>query len=634
MQEEKKFFQLRNWMQRRKKLFLIGFGSVVIVTASVLLTQFFLPANITFSYAHETSCTNRLTLLPDALKQSNEDGFTITHSGGMLPLLSTEICATATGQPTDSEYVETISLFGWNILGSSITIALENPPIIASATNAKLPISKPLEIQLSSPDVLHTYSLRIADRSTACTGDERLACNLEDLKLSQGKTYDFSLERQFGSDEPREIDSGTVSILSAVTIKKSSITDSATIYDKPRTITLQTDKELLSASATLSYAQDNKPVPIDTEVMVNGTKIIVSTTKELPRQRELKLTVSTAEATDGSRLAKAYALKFTTSGAPRVTGTTLGASGAQPGAHISVYFDQPVAPASIQNTVSVNGSIVVAKSSGSTLQFTLPNIDRCAAFTVTVAKGIVGAKNGLTSNESWSKTSRTTCGTSRVIGYSVQKRPIVAYYFGTPGGSTTLYTGGIHGEEHSGAQTMDAWISYLTANGYRIPSGKQIVVIPRINPDGLSVSQRFNARNVNLARNYPTSDWTADIDSRNGIIEGGGGTSAGSEPETKAVMSAVKGLTVRLAIAYHAQGSLVGSNNTGSADTYASRYASHVGYRNMSYNSEETMGYSITAELETWLAERGTPAILIELPTRSGNYLAWHQDIMWSIATE
>ena len=181
---------------------------------------------------------------------------------------------------------------------------------------------------------------------------------------------------------------------------------------------------------------------------------------------------------------------------------------------------------------------------------------------------------------------------------------------------------------------MATWISYLETNGHRIPSDKQIVVIPRQNPDGLANYTRLNANGVNLARNYPTSDWIADIDSSDGIIEGGGGSSPGSEPETKAAMNAIKALNVRLAISYHAQGSLVGSNNYGSADKYASRYASYVGYRNMSYNPEATLGYSITAELETWLAERGVPAILIELPTRNGNYLPWHQDIMWSIATE
>ena len=634
MQEGKRFFRLRNWVRRHQKSLLIGFGSVAIVTAGVFLTQYFLPAKITFSYANETSCTNRLTLLPDTLKQSNEDSFTIAHSGGVSHLLSTEVCATATEQPTSSEYTETISPFGWNILGSSITITPENPPTIASATSTELPISKPLEIQLSSPDVLHTYSLRIADQSTACTGSERLACSLENLELAQGKTYEFSLERQFGSDEPREIDSGAVSILSAVTAKKSSITNGAVIYDKPKQITVQTDKDLISAAATLSYTQDKKTVPIDTTVKIDGSTIVVSTEKDLPRQAELTLTISAAEATNGSRLAKPYTLKFTTSGAPKVTGSTLGYSGTQSGAYVTVYFDQPITAASAKGKVSVNGSILSATASGSTLQFTLPNIDRCASFTVTVAKGVVGSKNNLTNNESWSMTSRIACGTSRVIGYSVQKRPIIAYYFGTPGGSTTLFTGGIHGEEYSGTQTMDAWISYLTTNGYRIPSGKQIVIIPRLNPDGLAAGTRFNARGVNLDRNYPTSDWIADIDSSNGVVKGGGGTSAGSEPETKAAMHAITGLNVRLAIAYHAQGSLVGSNNTGSADGYASRYASYVGYGNMSYNPEATLGYSITAELETWLAERGTPAILIELPTRSGNYLSWHQDIMWSIATE
>jgi hypothetical protein len=39
-------------------------------------------------------------------------------------------------------------------------------------------------------------------------------------------------------------------------------------------------------------------------------------------------------------------------------------------------------------------------------------------------------------------------------------------------------------------------------------------------------------------------------------------------------------------------------------------------------NAEDVMGYSITGEYEDWMGEAlGVPAILIELPTHSGNYL-------------
>lgn len=634
MQKVQKLFRLPKLLQLRRRHLAIGGGALGAVAIGVLLAQYFLPAHIAFSYAQATSCTQRIVLLPDVFSQPHDDSFEITLRGGIPHVLSTEICATPTEQPETRQYTSAIAPFGWNFMRSLVAILPAEPPVIAQTANSELPITKPLEIQLSSPDVLHKYVVRIAKKAAVCTGNESLLCDISALELTQGKTYGFSLERQFGDDEPRQIDTGSIHILSAVTAKDTSVGNGTVLYDTPKKFTIRTNKPLATAKATLTYTRDSSILSVDTTTRIDGSAIIVTSAEALPRQTKFTLTVSLAEATDGSTLAKPYTLTFRTSGAPSVTSSTLGASGTQPGAYVNIQFDQPITSASSKNAVSVNGSIVAARASGSTLQFQLPNLNRCAAFTVTVAKGIVGTKNNLASRSSWSTTSRIACGTSRVIGYSVKNRPIVAYYFGTPGGTTTLFTGGIHGEEHSGMQTMNAWISYLESTAHRIPSGKQIVVIPQLNPDGLAAYTRLNANGVNLDRNYPTSDWIADIDSSDGIIEGGGGSSPGSEPETKAIIKAVSGLNLRLAIAYHAQGSLVGSNNYGNADSFASRYASYVGYGNISYSPEATLGYSITAELETWLAERGTPAILIELPSRSGNYLPWHRDIMWNIATE
>jgi hypothetical protein len=42
----------------------------------------------------------------------------------------------------------------------------------------------------------------------------------------------------------------------------------------------------------------------------------------------------------------------------------------------------------------------------------------------------------------------------------------------------------------------------------------------------------------------------------------------------------------------------------------------------MFYNAEAVMGYPMTGEMEDWMGEKyGIPAILIELPSPSGNYL-------------
>jgi len=170
--------------------------------------------------------------------------------------------------------------------------------------------------------------------------------------------------------------------------------------------------------------------------------------------------------------------------------------------------------------------------------------------------------------------------------------------------------------------TMQAWANYLQSYGYQIPVGKKVVIVPNTNPDGIATGARYNANNVNIDRNFPSDNWRPDIDTASGLLPTGGGTSAGSEPETKALMSLIRQLRPALEVSFHAQGSLVGANQYGNSISVGTTYASMVGYGTMIGNAEEVMGYSITGEYEDWMGqEMGIPAILIELPRQSGNYI-------------
>ena len=121
---------------------------------------------------------------------------------------------------------------------------------------------------------------------------------------------------------------------------------------------------------------------------------------------------------------------------------------------------------------------------------------------------------------------------------------------------------------------------------------------------------------------YPTDNWKASIDTASGNLPTGGGPEPGSEPETKAIIALTSQLRPRLEVSFHAQGRLVGANKVGDSVSIGGTYASTVRYATMFYNAEEVMGYSITGEYEEWMGEQfGIPAILIELPSRQGNYL-------------
>jgi protein MpaA len=169
---------------------------------------------------------------------------------------------------------------------------------------------------------------------------------------------------------------------------------------------------------------------------------------------------------------------------------------------------------------------------------------------------------------------------------------------------------------------MQALVQYLQANGNTIPGDTRVVVVPNTNPDGIAAGSRNNSRNVNVDRNFPTANWSASIETASGTLPTGGGTSPGSEPEAAALIALVRQLKPRLSVSYHAQGRLVGANKFADSVTIGDVYSSTVGYKTMYYNAEAVMGYPMTGEFEDWMGEEmNIPAILIELPTASGNYL-------------
>ena len=299
-----------------------------------------------------------------------------------------------------------------------------------------------------------------------------------------------------------------------------------------------------------------------------------------------------------------------------------------------VTFDQALAKdANVAGLASISGgNAAISRQGNNQIAFALRDVPMCATFSLAVAKGLMG-ENGVASAQDWSHGSRITCRQTKTIGYSVRGRPIVAHFYGT-GPSTVLFTGGIHGNEPSGVYIMQDWANHLDANAHRIPAGKQIVVVPNLNPDGIATGQRYNASNVNLDRNFPSSDWASDITVLGGkVLPRGGGVNPLSEPETRAIANLTSSLQLRAMISYHSSGALVGANKVADSVAIGQRYATAVGYGTMFYNPESIMGYTLTGEYETWIGEKlGAPAVLIELPNSTGRFFPRHQNILWAMA--
>ncbi len=607
---------------------------ILIVTVTYII-NYVIPKPIQYSFAG-TTCIKSSTLAPSLTTVSSSDKFTISYKDtiklGSFDLYSGKTCFTPTVAPKSGEHVIVASPLGGALFRTSFKIVVPETPEIASvATNESIALGRPLRFKLSQPDATFSYGVTVGDSSTGCQSiDSSLSCALDTLKLEQGKTYAYKLARSFRGKDTVELINSQFTTIPAIKVIDSSVKSDQIIYNKPTEFTINTDKAISSARVSLNEIDGTKTTPLATSLSHQGTVLTIKPASELQRQKTFRLSIESIVASDDSMLASPVSIGFNTSGGPKITGVNIGYSGVAENARIIVQFDQSIrSDIDPSRYASIAGGSATISKTANQIIYTLKDMARCQAFTLNIAKGIIGADNDMASSSTWSHSSRTNCRSSSVIGYSVRGKPIVAYYYGS-GPTTILFTGGIHGSEPSGKSTLDSWVAHLDNNAHKIPAGRQVVVVPNTNPDGITANSRYNANGVNLGRNFPTANWQSDIDTSGGPKPGGGGSTPLSEPEAKALHNLTASLRPRLMISYHAQGRLVGANRVADANSIAATYASSVGYKSMIGIAEEVMGYTITGEYEEWMGEKlGLPAILIELPTASGSYFGAHQSIMW-----
>jgi hypothetical protein len=142
----------------------------------------------------------------------------------------------------------------------------------------------------------------------------------------------------------------------------------------------------------------------------------------------------------------------------------------------------------------------------------------------------------------------TAVSQNQVYGQSVQGRSLNLTRFGRCRNSNCLkimLTGGLHGSEwRSGDLTR--LIEYINNNPSEIAGqNKEIIIAPFTNPDGTALNTRYNARSVNLNRNFPIS-WTNANCPQCGAF-------AASEPETQSLINLTNSFAPRYLISYHAQ---------------------------------------------------------------------------------
>ncbi len=255
------------------------------------------------------------------------------------------------------------------------------------------------------------------------------------------------------------------------------------------------------------------------------------------------------------------------------------------------------------------------------------------------------------------------------IGKSVDGREIFACVVGNPNAEKkVLLTGGTHGKEYLSSLLVMTQMEYYLANresgSFNGLSYAEMLeqyafcVLPMVNPDGimlalcgidsmqtpearatvekiyaenlrdglttaddindyLAYNWKANANGVDINRNFALSNWS---EVKTGILapcfRNYKGSSAASEPETKAISAYVETLgEIEALLAYHTAGQVVywdcgmtGSVRQQTLDL-ARTVCDHTGY-NLIYDSH------LDASLNDWITlEKGVPSVTVEIAT-------------------
>jgi len=624
----RKIRKIPNWF------FILG-ASLLALLISYLL--FFWDRPVQFSYTEKSTCIQQITFLPSMSSLTNSDlGFIVENKDIIkiynIPIASSQTCFSAKQAPKVGSSKISISLFGsWFAKKTYIINTLRPPETRLEGFSSPIPVIKSLVIQLSDSDVVFGYKLAIDGKVANCPmKNSSIYCDVKSLQLLQGKDYEVKLIRLFGEKEISILFDKNITTLSATTVTGASISQNRIIYNKPKTFTFDFDKDIIKSNITLEKIEGDKRIPASVVLSFKDKQASVIVKDDLTRDSTYEFSISELEAMDGSTLVEPYKLDFKTSDGPSVASVNVSTVGLPLSQTIVLTFDQPIVEdQDITKWVITSGIPTSISRSKNQVYIRYDNAPVCAGLNINIKPGLA-SDNGVIQNDSWGFSTRTICHATVTIGYSVLGRPILEYIFGS-GGTIVLFTGGMHGSEPSGSYILHDWIAYLENNATKIPADKKIIVVPDVNPDGLAKLSRYNANNVNIDRNFSSTNWAADIDTGGGTMVGGGGGSPMSEPETKALADLTISLRPRLEVSFHAKGNLVGANQYGDSVRIANQYASNVGYKSMIGQAEETMGYLITGEYEDWEGEQGISAILIELPTSTGRHFNAHQSTLWWI---
>jgi protein MpaA len=188
---------------------------------------------------------------------------------------------------------------------------------------------------------------------------------------------------------------------------------------------------------------------------------------------------------------------------------------------------------------------------------------------------------------------------SFVFGHTSSNLPIMGYRFGISG-PRVLILGGVHGDEIEGVWAAQGVLGKLAA---AFPYRLRLTLVPMFNLDGILAHDRRNSNGVDLNRNMPTHDWSGEV----ATPRYHPGRAAGSEAETKALVTQLENERPDFILSLHSWKPLLNTN--GECRGEAEELRRHTGYV-----IEETIGYPTPGCLGTYAGlEREMPTLTYEI---------------------
>lgn len=628
---------------------LMSIGIIIFVGGLIYTASFLWPRTVTYSYANEATCYSSPVIFPSLASATKKTPYKISYKPSVtiknFPIVSSTNCVTLAAAPAENKTeITALKPFGNQFFGHTLHIKSGTMPKLSALKPESDLVStqEKLSLKLDQKDTVFGYRVVGNNIAQPCrTTDHELSCDLSQLKLTQSNTYKLAFERTFNDQNLGTVLETSIKTVDPVHITSQSISPGSTVYDAPSQIEITADKNIADyGGVKLSATNGSQTESVDFTAQTQSQKLIIKPAKALPREATFSLKIDALSSTDKGFLPSPYELNFKTSGGPHVTGANIGNYGIGTDKNFVLSFDYDLAKEQDFNQLiaieTANGNIpatIIYGSKSITLK-PAKSLPKCTAFTLRVAAGIKNF-HGISSSSPWTFSSRTLCQEVFSIGTSLQGRSILAYRFGS-GPSKVIYVGATHGDEQGSKYLLDSWINELEANYPKIPSHRTIIVVPLINPDGFAAKTRTNSRNVDLNRNFPANSWKSDVIMPGGnLVIGGGGTSALSEPESKAIADYILGQNPRLVLTYHSKGSLVVANESGDSVALANMYGKSSGYLATSESKlGTTFNYDTTGAMENWLYDKpGIPTLLIELKTHDTNEFSRNKSALWSMAT-